>query len=204
MISKLEDGACFICLVCHKIVVQKGNLKKHLSSMQQGDQSRECNVCGKQFKNINWWLMIKINIDPGLDRIVQLLLNFLWILENNQQFSVNKSKLVCIFVYLLILNQTLLRLKTCPSLRYLALRSGVPDGWMESGESPLETHKDILPRFLSPPGREKSRASPANLPCRCSSCLSTKVMDVKTWNNWYLPTHLLALRHLRVGLWATS
>ena len=38
-------------------------------------------------------------------------------------------KLVCIFVYLLILNQTLLRLKTCLALRYLDLRSGVPDGW---------------------------------------------------------------------------
>jgi len=53
MISKLEDGAGYLCLVCHKVVVQKGNLKKHISSMHIGDQPRDCNFCGKRFKNMN-------------------------------------------------------------------------------------------------------------------------------------------------------
>ena len=51
--SKLEDGAGYLCLVCHKIVVQKGNLKKHVESMHMGNEPRECSICGKSFKNLN-------------------------------------------------------------------------------------------------------------------------------------------------------
>ena len=51
MIAKHEEG--FICLVCQKVALHKGNLKKHVVGMHLGDSSQNCDICGKRFKNLN-------------------------------------------------------------------------------------------------------------------------------------------------------
>ena len=62
----------------------------------RGDQLRECNVCGKQFKNMNSAKSYEF-VTQGSKRICFLILtqaliglsNCYWILEENQQFSVD-------------------------------------------------------------------------------------------------------------------
>jgi len=51
MIAKHEEG--FICIVCQKVALHKGNLKKHVVGMHLGDSSQNCDICGKRFKNLN-------------------------------------------------------------------------------------------------------------------------------------------------------
>ena len=53
MIAKMDDGVAFVCLVCQKVVLHKGNLKKHIVSMHIGESPQECPLCGKSFKNLN-------------------------------------------------------------------------------------------------------------------------------------------------------
>ena len=53
MIAKMDDGVGFVCLVCQKVVLHKGNLKKHIVSMHIGESPQECQLCGKSFKNLN-------------------------------------------------------------------------------------------------------------------------------------------------------
>ena len=53
MIAKMDDGVGFVCLVCQKVVLHKGNLKKHIVSMHIGESPQECTLCGKSFKNLN-------------------------------------------------------------------------------------------------------------------------------------------------------
>jgi len=53
MIAKMDDGVGFVCLVCQKVVLHKGNLKKHIASMHIGESPQECQLCGKSFKNLN-------------------------------------------------------------------------------------------------------------------------------------------------------
>ena len=53
MIGKMDDGVGFVCLVCQKVVLHKGNLKKHIASMHIGESPQECTLCGKSFKNLN-------------------------------------------------------------------------------------------------------------------------------------------------------
>jgi len=53
MIGKMDDGVGFMCLVCQKVVLHKGNLKKHIVSMHMGENPQECTICGKLFKNLN-------------------------------------------------------------------------------------------------------------------------------------------------------
>ena len=53
MVEQMPDGTGFMCLVCRKVVLKKGNLKKHILSMHTGEQSQDCPACGKQFKNAN-------------------------------------------------------------------------------------------------------------------------------------------------------
>ena len=53
MIGKMDDGVGFMCLVCQRVVLHKGNLKKHIVSMHIGESPQECTICGKSFKNLN-------------------------------------------------------------------------------------------------------------------------------------------------------
>ena len=53
MIAKMDDGIGFVCLGWQKVVLHKGNLKKHIVSMHIGESPQECQLCGKSFKNLN-------------------------------------------------------------------------------------------------------------------------------------------------------
>ena len=53
MIERLEDGPGFQCIACKKVVMTKGNLKKHIISMHFGEDPQDCHICGKQLRNLN-------------------------------------------------------------------------------------------------------------------------------------------------------
>ena len=56
MITNMKGTSNFMCTKCGKITSEKGNMKKHIISVhisKEYDESKECNLCGKIFKNRN-------------------------------------------------------------------------------------------------------------------------------------------------------
>jgi len=53
LMAQLEDGSGFMCILCNKIAIIKGNMKTHIESMHLTEAPLPCNICGKLFKNKN-------------------------------------------------------------------------------------------------------------------------------------------------------
>ena len=51
-LNNQSDGIGFVCLGWQKVVLHKGNLKKHIVSMHISESPQECQLCGKSFKNL--------------------------------------------------------------------------------------------------------------------------------------------------------
>ena len=49
----MEDGSGFMCLLCNKVAIRKGDMKMHVETQHLDAGPHECQHCGKQFKNKN-------------------------------------------------------------------------------------------------------------------------------------------------------